>query len=73
MFDKPATEIPAAVREIAEKNVEQTRAAYNQFQQMARQATDMLGKAPGDTNRASSRSRARLCGTQSRMWKRASG
>ena len=38
MFEKPSMEIPDAVREIAERNVEQTRAAYSQFMDMARQA-----------------------------------
>ena len=48
MFDKPSPEIPAAVREMAERNVEQTRAAYTQFLTMARQAQDLMMKAPGE-------------------------
>jgi phasin len=51
MFDKPTIEIPAAVREMAEKNVEQSRNAYTQFLAMARQAQDMMGKAQGDTSK----------------------
>lgn len=45
MADKPAMEIPAAVREMAERNVEQTRAAYTKFLEMARQAQDMVSKS----------------------------
>jgi phasin len=45
MTDKPAMEIPAAVREIAERNVEQARTAYTQFMDMARQAQDMVSKS----------------------------
>ena len=46
MSDKPTIEIPAAVRELAEKNVEQTRAAYSQFLTMARQAQDLMTQSP---------------------------
>jgi phasin len=50
MFDKsPSMEIPTEVRQMAEKNVEQTRAAYNQFLAMARQAQDLMTKSSGDT------------------------
>ena len=45
MSDKPSMEIPAAVREMAERNVEQARAAYTQFMDMARQAQDMVSKS----------------------------
>jgi phasin len=45
MTDKPAMEIPAAMREMAERNVEQARAAYTQFMDMARQAQDMVSKS----------------------------
>ena len=48
MIDKPSMEIPPQVREIAEKNVEQTRAAYKQFLDMARQAQDLVSKSQGD-------------------------
>ena len=44
----PNIEIPPQVREIAEKNVEQTRAAYQQFLTMARQAQDLVSKSQGD-------------------------
>jgi len=47
MYNKPGFEIPDQVREIAERNVEQTRAAYNQFLDMARQAQDMAQKSQG--------------------------
>ena len=46
MSDKPTIEIPAAVRELAENNVEQTRAAYSQFLTMARQAQDLMTQSP---------------------------
>lgn len=47
MFEKPSMEIPDAVREMAEKNVAQTRAAYGQFMDMARKAQDMMTKSQG--------------------------
>lgn len=47
MFEKPSMEIPEPVREMAERNVEQTRAAYGQFMDMARQAQSMLTKSQG--------------------------
>jgi hypothetical protein len=48
MIDKPSMEIPTQVRELAEKNVEQTRAAYDQFLAMARQSQDLVMNAKGD-------------------------
>lgn len=45
MTDKPAMEIPAAMREMAERNVDQARSAYTQFMDMARQAQDMVAKS----------------------------
>jgi hypothetical protein len=45
MTDKPAMEIPAAMREMAERSVEQARAGYVQFMEMARQAQDMGPKS----------------------------
>ena len=47
MFEKPSMEIPDAVRELAERNVEQTRAAYDKFMDMARQAQSMMTKSQG--------------------------
>ncbi len=47
MYDKPQLEIPEAVRELAERNVEQARAAYSQFMDMARKAQDMVSKQQG--------------------------
>ena len=40
MYDKPQFEIPEAVRELAERNVEQARSAYNQFMDMARRVQE---------------------------------
>ena len=47
MYDKPQFEIPEAVRELAERNVDQARSAYNQFMDMARQAQETLAKSQG--------------------------
>jgi phasin len=47
MQNNKGFEIPDAVREMAEKNVEQTRSAYNQFMDMARQAQEMAAKSQG--------------------------
>ncbi len=47
MNDKPQFEIPDAVREMAERNVEQTRAAYQKFVDMARQAQSMVASSQG--------------------------
>lgn len=42
MFDKGQFEIPANVRELAERNVEQARTAYAHFMQVAQQAQQMM-------------------------------
>ncbi len=47
MNDKPQMEIPEAVRELAEKNVEQARSAYTQFMDTARQAQQMVQQSQG--------------------------
>ncbi len=47
MYDKPQFEIPEAVRELAERNVEQARSAYNQFVDMARKVQETLAKSQG--------------------------
>ena len=47
MYDKPQFEIPEAVRELAERNVEQARSAYNQFMDMARRVQDSLASSQG--------------------------
>lgn len=47
MADKTPFEIPEPMRELAEKNVEQARQAYNQFMDMAKQAQDMMAKSSG--------------------------
>ena len=40
-------EIPEAVRDMAERNVEQARSAYQQFLDMARQAQELAAKSQG--------------------------
>lgn len=47
MFDKAPLEIPEAVRDMAERNVDQARAAYSQFMDMARQAQHMVSQSQG--------------------------
>jgi phasin len=47
MYDKPQFEIPEAVRELAERNVEQARSAYNQFVDMARKVQDTVSQSQG--------------------------
>lgn len=47
MFDKAPLEIPEAVREMAERNVDQARTAYAQFMDMARQAQHMVSQSQG--------------------------
>lgn len=47
MFDKSPFEVPLPLRELAEKNVEQARAALDQFAAMAKQAQDSLLKSHG--------------------------
>ena len=47
MYDKPQFEIPEAVRELAERNVEQARSAYNQFVDMARKVQDTVTQSQG--------------------------
>ena len=47
MAEIPPFEIPAAVREMAERNVEQARSAYTQLMDMAKQAQDMMAKSSG--------------------------
>jgi len=47
MQESPQLEIPEAVRELAERNVEQARTAYGQFMEMARQTQEMVAKSQG--------------------------
>ena len=47
MSEIPPFEIPAPVRELAEKNVEQARQAYSQYMDMARKAQEMLAQSSG--------------------------
>ena len=42
MIDIPKYEIPEAVRDLAERNIDQARQAYNKFLEMARQAQQTL-------------------------------
>jgi phasin len=46
-FKGPQMEIPDAVRQAAERNVEQSRSAYTQFMAMAKQAQDLVAKSSG--------------------------
>jgi phasin len=47
MADMPPFEIPAPMRELAEKNVEQARQAYDQFLDVAKKAQDMVTRSQG--------------------------
>lgn len=47
MYGKPQMEIPEPVRQMAERNVEQARSAYNQFMEMARQAQTLMSRSSG--------------------------
>ena len=47
MADIPQMEIPDAVRQMAERNVEQARNAYSQLMDMARKAQEMTTKSSG--------------------------
>ena len=47
MSDKPQMEIPDAVRQLAERNVEQARSAYAQFMDAVRKAQEMVATSSG--------------------------
>ncbi len=47
MADNPQMDIPDAVRQMAERNVDQARNAYSQFLEMGRKAQDMMTKSSG--------------------------
>ncbi len=47
MPQMPPMEIPEPMRQLAERNVEQSRAAYTQFLDMARRAQEMVSKSSG--------------------------
>lgn len=47
MPDMPKFDIPDTMREMAERNVEQARGAYDQFMSIARQAQEMVVKSSG--------------------------
>ena len=47
MADNPSFEIPPELRDMAEKNVEQARAAYGQFMDSVTQAMGAWAAAPG--------------------------
>ncbi len=52
MYDKPGMDIPDNIRQMTEKNVEQSRAAYNQFLEMARKAQEMAQQSSGAMTKA---------------------
>jgi len=52
MTDKPSFEVPPELREMAEKNVEQARAAYGQFMDFLTQATTAWSNSPGNAEMA---------------------
>jgi phasin len=52
MYDKPGMDIPDSVRQMAEKNVEQAKAAYGQFAEMTRKAQEMATASSGVMTRA---------------------
>jgi hypothetical protein len=52
MADKPSFEIPPELRDMAEKNVEQARAAYGQFMDFLTQAMGAWAGSPGGTETA---------------------
>ena len=45
MADAPRFEIPEAVRDLAERNMEQARTAYSQFMDVTRKAQEMMTKS----------------------------
>lgn len=45
MTQNPAFEIPSAMRDMAERNVEQARNAYGQFLEAARQAQELVSRS----------------------------
>ncbi len=47
MQAKPQMEIPEQVRQMAERNIEQARSAYNQFMDVARQVQDLMNQSSG--------------------------
>lgn len=47
MPQMPSMEIPEPVRQMAERNVEQSRNAYSQFAEMAKRAQYMVAKSSG--------------------------
>jgi phasin len=47
MPQMPPMEIPEPVRQMAERNVEQSRSAYMQFVEMAKRAQDVVAKSSG--------------------------
>jgi hypothetical protein len=55
MADKPSFEIPPELRDLAEKNVEQARAAYGQFMDFLTQAMGAWAGSPAGVETASFR------------------
>lgn len=60
MYDKPQMEIPEPVRQMAERNVEQARTAYNQFMDMTRQVQSLVSKSSGAMAESASELQARV-------------
>ena len=52
MTDSPRLEIPDAVRQMAEKNIEQARGAYSQLVDMMRKSQDMFSRSSGAVTEA---------------------
>ena len=52
MFDKTPFEFPDAIRQMAEKNVDQSKAAYAQFMDMTRKAQAMMTQSTGSMTEA---------------------
>ncbi|MEM9030083.1 MAG: phasin family protein [Pseudomonadota bacterium] len=46
-MENKSFEIPENMRKLAEQNIEQTRAAYHQFMEMAKQAQDLAANSQG--------------------------
>ncbi len=69
MYEKPQLEIPEAVRQMTERNLDQARSSYNQFMEMARKAQDLMSRSSGVMGSTSS---SGCCASPSRTWKPAS-
>ncbi|MGE0626608.1 MAG: phasin family protein [Hyphomicrobiaceae bacterium] len=59
MADIPGMDIPDAVRQMAERNVDQARNAYAQLMEMARKAQETLAKSSGAMTEAALEAQAK--------------